>query len=107
LTSAAATPSERPLFVKKSTKPATPVERPAVLGPTFVGLDFLTRPESKTGGHPSQNNGFSTKPAPTADRPAVLGPTFVGLDFLTRPVASNNAKSSRKNDDFTGDSLFY
>ena len=148
LTSAAETPSERPLFVKKSTKPAPPAdrpsvlgptfvgldfltrpdpktggaprqnngfstkpapiaERPAVLGPTFVGLDFLTRPAPKTGGDPRQNNGFSTKPAPTADRPAVLGPTFVGLDFLTRPVPSNNAKSPRKNDDFTGDSLFY
>merc|ERR1712008_556710 len=107
LTSAGETPSERPLFVKKSTKPAPPAERPAVLGPTFVGLDFLTRPVPPTGGAPRQNNGFSTKPAPIAERPAVLGPTFVGLDFLTRPVPSNNAKSPRKNDDFTGDSLFY
>merc|ERR1712008_536314 len=107
LTSAAEAPSERPLFVKKSTKPAPPAERPSVLGPTFVGFDFLTRPAPKTGGAPRQNNGFSTKPAPIAERPAVLGPTFVGLDFLTRPVPSNNAKSPRKNDDFTGDGLFY
>merc|ERR1712238_30380 len=89
LTSAAETPSERPLFVKKSTKPAPPAERPSLLGPTFVGLDFLTRPDPKTGGAPRRNNGFSTKPAPIAERPAVLGPTFVGLDFLTRPVPSN------------------
>merc|ERR1712008_455563 len=131
LTSAGETPSERPLFVKKSTKPAPPAERPSVLGPPFVGLDFSSSPAPKTGGAPRQNNGFSTKPAPiaerpavlgptfvgldfltrpastTEDRPAVLGPTFVGLDFLTRPVPSNNAKSPRKNDDFTGDGLFY
>ena len=100
LTSAAGTPSERPLFVKKSTKPATPVERPAVLGPTFVGLDFLTRPESKTGGPPRQNNGFSTKPAPIAERPAVLGPTFVGLDFLTRP-APKTGGDPRQNNGFS------
>ena len=33
-----------PLFVKKSTKPAPSPQRPAVLGPFFVGKDFLTRP---------------------------------------------------------------
>ena len=67
----------------------------------------MTRPAPTTGGDPRQNNGFSTKPAPTANRSAVLGPTFVGLDFLTRPIPSNNAKTPRKNDDFTGDGLFY
>ena len=46
-------------MLKKSTKPA-PVPRPAVLGPFFVGKDFLTKP-APTPGSQRNNDGFNNE----------------------------------------------
>ena len=108
LTSApASSQPQRELFVKKTTKPAPTAERPAALGPFFVGNDFLTKPAPIN--FANGNDGMmkkSTKPAPVP-RPAVLGPFFVGKDFLTKPAPINTAGSHRNNDDFNNERLFF
>ena len=101
----ASSPPRRELFVKKGTKPAPPAERPAALGPIFVGNDFLTKPAPIN--LANENDGMlkkSTKPAPVP-RPAVLGPFFVGKDFLTKPAPTPG--SQRNNDGFNNERLFF